>query len=66
LVVGETKSSAAELLAEYPVLLPEVADCVLLALIYPASNGNEHITVEDVVGASQTGSQVAEKNWLLR
>jgi hypothetical protein len=42
LVVGETKSSPAELLTQYPVFLPQVVDCVLLSLSHPASNGNDH------------------------
>ena len=28
--------------AKYSVLLPQVVDCVLLALVHPASNANEH------------------------
>jgi hypothetical protein len=79
LVVGEAKSSAAELLAEHPVLLPQVVDCVLLALVHPASNGHEHKperietrhTAEPTMAGSRGSQQCAlfsarSTTWTLR
>src|SRR5262249_7287582 len=42
LVVRETKSATAELLAQHPILLAQLVDCPLLLLIHPARDGNQH------------------------
>src|SRR5262249_51382480 len=42
LVVRETKSATAELLAQHPILLAQIVDCLLLLLIHPARDGNQH------------------------
>jgi hypothetical protein len=42
LTVRESKSAATELLAQYPVLLTQVVDRLLLLLVHPAGNGNDH------------------------
>src|SRR3954471_6373939 len=42
LVIQQTKSPATKLFPENPVLLAQVVDCLLLLVIHPASNGNEH------------------------
>src|SRR5215831_21093091 len=36
LVVRETKSATAELVAQHPILLAKVVDCLLVLLVYPA------------------------------
>ena len=41
LVVRETKSATAELLAQHPILLAQIVDCLLLLLIHPAREGNQ-------------------------
>jgi len=41
LVVRETKSATAELLAQHPILLAQIVDCLLLLLIHPARDGNQ-------------------------
>jgi len=42
LVVRETKSATAELLAQHPILRAQIVDCLLLLLIHPARDGNCH------------------------
>src|SRR3954453_23109424 len=42
LVIRQTKSPATKLFPENPVLLAQGVDCLLLLVIHPASNGNEH------------------------
>src|SRR5262249_39808313 len=42
LVIRETKSATAELLAQHPILLAQIVDCLLLLLIHPARDGNQH------------------------
>ena len=42
LVVRETKSATAELLAQHAILLAQIVDCLLLLLIHPARDGNQH------------------------
>src|SRR5262249_24295278 len=42
LVVRETKSATAELLPQHPILLGQIVDCLLLLLIHPARDGNQH------------------------
>jgi hypothetical protein len=42
LVVRETKSATAGLLAQRPILLAQIVDCLLLLLIHPARDGNQH------------------------
>src|SRR5215467_10932186 len=36
------KSATAELLAQHPILLAQIVDCLLLLLIHPARDGNQH------------------------
>ena len=40
--IRETKSATAELLAQHPILLAQIVDCLLLLLIHPARDGNQH------------------------
>ena len=42
LVVVESHSSVSELLAQNPILLAQILECLQLALIHPASQGNYH------------------------
>jgi hypothetical protein len=42
LIVRESRSASAELLAQDPVLLTQVLNRLLLLLIHPASHGDEH------------------------
>src|SRR5215470_863028 len=42
LVIRETKSATAELLAQHPILLAQIVNCLLLLLIHPARDGNYH------------------------
>ena len=42
LIVIETQSPAAELLAKNPVLLAKVIDSQKLALIHPSGDGDQH------------------------
>ena len=42
LVVGETKSAAPKLFAQYPVLLTQIVDCLLLLLIHPTRDRDQH------------------------
>jgi hypothetical protein len=42
LVIRATNSAAAELLAQNPILLTEIVDCLLLLLIHPARDRDQH------------------------
>jgi hypothetical protein len=62
LIVGKSKPAPAELFPKYSVFLPQVVDRLLLLLVHPSGNRNEHESerIQNPTHASTVSSDTAK------